>query len=214
MFMQNAKSFLAAEKVALQAAGLLPADDAATVGILAGSLIETDAGWLPAGRLAQGTRVSTWDGGFRPVVRVLRHHIWPGQSAGVVHVPGGALGNCADLSMMPGQTVMIETRVAEDVLGAAAVLVTAAQLVGFRGIHRRGLTRPAETIMLDFGTEELVYANSGLLIHCPADAGRGHAAQGGFFSRLTDVQATALFSLIGSGARTSADVTPRLRSAA
>jgi Hint domain len=214
MFMQNAKSFLAAEKVALQAAGVIPAPDAALGGILAGSLIETDTGWLRAERLAQGMRVSTWDGGFRAVARVLRHHIWPGQSAGVVHLPGGALGNCADLSLMPGQAVLIDSPVAEDVLGRTAVLVSAAQLDGFRGIHRRSLARPTETITLDFGTEELVYANSGLLIHCPADTGRRGRAADGFFPRLTDAQAAALLALIDSGARTSAEAAGGIRHAA
>jgi hypothetical protein len=75
-------------------------------------------------------------------------------------------------------------------------------------------SRPVETVTLDFGTEELVYVNSGVAVHCPADADRGGKPSDGFFRKLTDAQAAALFALIGCGAQTSADAAGQMRRAA
>ncbi|WP_347310500.1 Hint domain-containing protein [Defluviimonas sp. SAOS-178_SWC] len=116
MFMQNATTFRAAEKISLALHGLNFLPDFDGAGILVGSLVETEAGWRPVETLARGTRVATYDGGFRPVARVERHHLWPAAEADMVHVPGGALDNRGDFSLLAGQHVLVASHVAEEVL--------------------------------------------------------------------------------------------------
>lgn len=202
MFMHNAKSFLDAEKIAIAAAAAGLSHDAAMAGIMAGALVETEAGWRPVEMVTAGTSVSTWDGGFRNVRRVDRRHVWAG--AREVLIPGGALANCSDLCLLPGQHVLIESRIAEAVLGQAAVMVQAAALDGFRGIRMRPIDRPVETVSLVFDAEEMVYLNSGCLIHSAglSDA-VGGAMQTGFFPVLDGVQAASLVGLLTDGALSS-----------
>lgn len=212
MFMQDARSFTAAEKItlALHATGAAPV--AGAPGLLAGSLVETMSGWRPVESLTRGMRVATYDGGFCPLLRVERRHLWPVAGAHLIHVPGGALDNCSDFALMPGQQVLIASDIAEAVLDSAAVLVPAATLVGYRGIARQPLSRPTEVLSLIFASEEIVYVNSGALIHCAADGTPEHAAgldrrQGAaFFESLAADRAAALLALIAGGARSSADL--------
>lgn len=212
MFMQDAKSFAAAEKITLALHGLTNAPAIGAPGILAGSLVETGAGWRPVETLSRGVRVATYDGGFCPLIRVERRHLWPVAGAHLIHVPGGALDNCADFALMPGQQVLIASDIAEAVLDSAAVLVPAASLIGYRGIARQPLDRPAEVLSLIFAGEEVVYVNSGALIHCAADGAPDRAAglerrpAVAFFESLAADRATALLALIGEGARTTADL--------
>ena len=204
MFMQNATTFRAAEKIALSLHGLNLGADATATGILAGSLVETEAGWRPVETLARGTCLATYDGGFRPVVRVERHPLWPAAGGEVIHVPGGALDTCAGFSLLPGQHVFIVSAVAEEVLGAEGALVPAAALAGHVGITRQRLARPAEVLSLHFAAEEIVYVNSGALIHCAAEGARPGARHAGYFEVLDEGRARAMLALIAGGALSTA----------
>ena len=208
MFMQNATTFRAAEQVALSLTGLNLAPDACAPGLLAGSLVETEAGWRPVERLMRGMRVATWDGGFSPVARVDRQHLWPAAEVEVIHVPGGALDTCAEFSLLPGQCVFIASAVAEEVLGTGGALVPAAALVGHFGITRRRLFRRAEVLTLRFASEEIVYVNSGALIHCAAgDAEeRPASVRPDHFEILGEDRAQSMLALIATGAMTTAGI--------
>jgi Hint domain len=200
MFMQDIRSFCPADfaGLVLPALGRRPGG-----GTLAATLVETPDGWRAAGSLSAGSPVGTWDGGFRPVARVERTHLWPMAGAGLIRVPGGALGACSELWLMPAQQVLIASPVVEEVLDAAGVLIPAAALAGHFGIRREPLARPVEVIALDFDSDEVVFANSGVPVHCgseTADAGRG------FFPGLDGGRARALLDLIGAGALTTADL--------
>lgn len=197
MFMQHSTSFRAAEKIALSLHGLSLGPDLAGAGLLAGSLVETEAGWLPVERLARGMRVATWDGGFCPLVRVERQHLWPAAEVEVIHVPGGALDTCTGFSVLPGALVFVASAVAEAVLGAEGALVPAASLAGHFGITRQRLSRPAEVLNLHFAAEEIVYVNSGALIHCAAAESETGS---GYFERLDADRAEAMLDLIGAAA--------------
>lgn len=212
MFMQDAKSFEAAEKITLALHGMGAAPAIGAPGILAGSLVETEAGWCPVETLGRGTRIGTYDGGLCPLIRVERRHLWPVGGAHLIHVPGGALDNCSDFALMPGQQVLIASDIAESVLDSAAVLVPAASLVGYRGITRQRLSRPVEVLSLIFADEEVVYVNSGALIHCAADGapeqvlGLARPGRTAFFEHLAADRAAALLALIATGARSTADL--------
>lgn len=213
MFIPSNNSFTASELIVLADAGLMarpdapartaaalwtdPARDGRLSGILAGGLVETAFGWQPVETLLRGMRVGTWDGGFAVVEQVLLHEVRlvPGQ--GLIHVPGGALGNCGDLTLLPAQTVLIESAVAEAVLDAAAVLVPASALAGWRGITRIAAPETVTVVSLVFAQEEVVFVNSGALLHCRA-AGSAAGTES-FFQHLTIPQARALIELTEMG---------------
>lgn len=212
MFMHSEKSFASARIIRPAALSGLPF----AAGMVAGSLVETPTGWTPVERLCEGMEVLTYDGGALPVTAVRRAapnpDYWAGPEAGLVRVPGGALDNCEDLLLLPDQPVLIHAAAAEAVLGARAVLVPAAAFDGHRGIHRVVPDARVELVALAFATEEMVFVNSGTLLHCPADTfGPGAAPEcgtlvDGFFPMLGRTQAEALLGLIDAGALCTADL--------
>lgn len=137
-----------------------------TAGLVAGTLVETDAGWQPVESLAIGQPVQTWDGGLQPLVRLERRRIAPG--AGLVAVPGGVLSTCSDLLLLPDQHVLVETGAAAMLLDQDVALVPAAALLGWQGVTVERPRRGIDIIGLAFETEEAVYANTGALVHCAA----------------------------------------------
>ncbi len=212
MFMRNEKAFDAARTARLLAELDAAHEAAAVTGLAAGTLVETDAGWIAVERVAAGMRVATWDGGFQPVLRAECRHLWPTGDRARVLVPGGALGNCSDLALAAGQLVLIETPVAEAVLGSAAVLVRARMLDGFRGVTRRHVPQPLALHRLTFGQDEAIYVNTGTIVHCEGILRPAEGEE--FFPVLDDAQARALLELVASGDRRSDDLFPRLPLAA
>ncbi len=164
-------------------------------GLVSGTLVESDGGWCPIEEIRPGMGVMTLDGGFREPRRILRREISAHLNAtkGMLHVPPGALDNCSEAKLHDDQLVMIEHPVIEAYTGEPMGLFEARMLEGFRGIRRVHETCRIATYGLVFDDEEIVYANSGILMHCPGKAGSGN----GFFQRLGRVQAAALLKRIG-----------------
>ncbi len=172
MLMQSATAFEAAEMVDLEAA-LFPAAMMRS-GMIEGTRVEAADGWRPVESLLRGDAVYTWDGGLREIRAILREEVRPVR---VLEVPGGALDNCAEMTLMPGQHMALDLPGAEAALGRPTVLVPAAALAGWRGIAWTNCkARRVEVVTLVFDEEELVWANSGALFHCP-DASRQQAAR-------------------------------------
>lgn len=195
MFMQHHTAFVAAEKIRVAAPR-----PRLRQGMAAGTLLETAAGWLPVEALEPGMGLQTWDGGMQPLVSISAEWVLPVRGAtDLIHVPGGVLGLCSDLWLAPDQGLMIESTVAEEVLGSPVVLVRAGALAGRLGITRQHCGQPRHLFSLTFAAEEVVFANTGARVHCPG-AGEG------FFQMLSDAQAQALAALIETGAFTSADL--------
>ena len=163
-------------------------------GLIAGTLVETAMGWRPIELLRVGDRVQTYDGGLRQVRRIERAYYGANQGGydlnDVMHVPGGALNNCAALFVMPDQHLLIESKVAADILGTPAVLLPAIALDRYRGITRQSPQGLVEAITLGFADEEVVYANTGVLAHC------GHDLGSGYFTVLDQTRAVAMVSLL------------------
>lgn len=187
MFMHSTTDFRFARPVG-RAAG--------ATGIGGSTLIDTPAGWRPAHALRRGMLVHTLDGGARPLTEVGQ-----GMSgvAGMMLVPGGALSNCDDLWLMPGQELVLAGQVVSAVLGVPQVLVAAEALDGLLGCRLvRGAV--ADVFTLRFSRDEVVFANSGALVMCPAGnggvAGRTHDG----FETLAGARARALTELIAAGA--------------
>lgn len=171
MYMPRANSFRQFESAAAGAFRKVVSSAVPSAGMLAATLVETADGWRAAGTLARGDRVQTWDGGLAEITRVTRSRLWPG-ATDLVRVPGGALGNCADLWLAAGQRVMVASRIAEEVLDAAGALVAARDLVGFRGTEICRPGHPTALVGLGFAGQELVFANSGALVLGVADGGK------------------------------------------
>lgn len=150
-----------------------PTLDCETTGIMAGTKVATTQGWVSVETVQVGQQVLTFDGGLQTVIAVTRRMLmvdvrdfasWP------LFVPAGSLGNREDMTILPHQSVMIESDAAEDMTGDPFALIPATVLSGFRGISQ---TRPAEwveVIELHFAQDEIVFANIGTLFLCRAQA--------------------------------------------
>lgn len=164
---------------------VLPA--AAPVGLSGATLIETETGWKPAETLRIGTRVHTFDGGLATILGLDRA---PVTDSAAILIPGGIAGNCADLILPRGQTILVDTLDDPSLPDAEMVLVPSAAFTGLPGVHETRLT--GEVITPMFADEEILWANSGTLLHCPSLAGPGF--DGGFFQTLPVAQARAFLA--------------------
>ncbi|SPH18735.1 hypothetical protein DEA8626_02277 [Defluviimonas aquaemixtae] len=198
MFMKHSTHFEPAEKITLARLGVGHVTEPVSAGLLVGSLVETTSGWRPVETLKQGMRVATYDGGFRPVVRLGRRRLSPDGPRKIIHVPAGTIDNCSALNLLPDQHVFLASQAAEEVLDTAGALLPAGALVGYRGIVARPVAAPVEVLTVRFDEEEVVYVNSGALLHCPTarpDAGDGRV-RSEFFEVLDEPRARAMLALI------------------
>lgn len=149
----------------------LPKLDARCTGMIAGTKVATAAGWTGIETIQPGQQVLTFDGGLQTVTAVTRHilmadldHLdsWP------LTVPAGALGNRAEMQILPHQPVMIESDLAEQMTGDPFALIPASTLVEFRGISQDRPSEWVEVIQLHFAQDEIVFANVGALFLCRA----------------------------------------------
>lgn len=185
-------------------AGAAPHDlSGVAQGLIAGTLVATELGWQPVEDLRAGDRVVTFDNGMRPLKAVkiatlytaaeaAPRQVWP------LQIPRGALGNRTEMQVLPGQTLLIESDVAEDLFGDAFLMVKAGVLDGYKGIECSPPSTEVTVVSLEFDGDEVVYANGTLLVHCAA-AGQGapdiarrgahHAAP---YQRLTEQQGLRL----------------------
>lgn len=138
-------------------------------GIMAGTRIASAIGWRPVEALAEGDMVLTFDHGMQAVRAVRRRVVWAADSTPdlwPLDVPPGALGNRNPMVLMPGQSVVIESDLAEDSFGDPFVLIPAEVLEGYRGIARLRPADRIEVVTLTFDRDEVVFANSGAMFLC------------------------------------------------
>ena len=88
---------------------------------------------------------------------------------GLILVPGGALDNCEDFYLLPGAHVLLSGSAVAAITGDAAALVRAEDLAGHGGIGRALPVDGIEVVRFGFDEEEVIWANTGVLVHCPAD---------------------------------------------
>lgn len=193
MFMQDIA------RLAPAAAAVLPGLPL-VAGLTAATPVETRRGWQAAGNLRPGDAVQTLDGGLRPVVALDRAWILPALGGEVIDLPGGAFGNDAAVTLLPGQHLIADILPEDAAVGglpdALAVLIPAIALDGWRGAVRRPVGRPVEVVTPLFAEEEYVWAAAGLILHCPA-AGDGAGAPPsvtGCFPRLGEATARRLLA--------------------
>lgn len=141
-------------------------------GIVAGTKVATAVGWRPVEAIIAGDKVLTFDSGLQTVIEVRRMVLFAGptmvpMSSWPLHVPAGALGNRADMQIMPGQDVLMESDTAEELYGDPFVLIPAVALEGFHCITRTAPATRVEVVTLHFAQDQIVYANIGALFMCP-----------------------------------------------
>ncbi|MBU2994733.1 Hint domain-containing protein [Octadecabacter sp. 1_MG-2023] len=149
----------------------LPKLDTHTTGMVSGTKVATNTGWAKVETIREGQQVLTFDGGLQTVIAVTRHVLmadtdtiasWP------MAVPAGALGNHEEMTLLPHQSVMIESDAAENMTGDPFAVIPAAALEGYRGITQTRPSEWVEVIQLHFAQDEIVFANIGALFLCHA----------------------------------------------
>ena len=171
-------------------------------GLIAGTMIETQRGWTVVENLRLGDRVQSFDGGDCPILALDRN--WTNTEAHAIRVPGGVLDTCADLTLLPGQHILIDTCGDTMLPDAALVLIPATALTGWRGTKRIAMTKAVEIITPMFAAEEMIFANTGAMIRCPAVAAVATAPMQSDFIRLDLLQAWALLSRLDGGPENAA----------
>ena len=153
----------------------------AMTGLSSGCLVDTPTGWVAAADLRIGMRVHSLDGGE---VMILGLDRTPVVNQAAVFIGGGVAGNCADLLMPMGQHLLVDTLEDTTYPDAEVVLVPAEAWLGQPGVREITLTDELTTPL--FADEEILWINSGTLIHCPSVAfGAGLVPDSPFFDRLS-----------------------------
>jgi hypothetical protein len=158
----------------------------------AGTLLETPSGWCSVETLKTGDEVYTLDGGFTEITGI-RTHALPAGSTRAIHVPAGVLNNCSDLVLTAGQHVALIEPECETLFQTPCVLVPAAAMTGFRGITALTGFGEMTATELTFATEEIVYAQTGALIHVPS------GTTDPFFRTLGYGETRALLTMLNGG---------------
>jgi len=143
----------------------------ATGGLLPDTKVASGQGWRPVRTLMPGDMVLTFDNGMQPLVDVCHHLVEAGSGPRSVetwplHVASGILGNKAPLTLLPGQVILVESDLAEDLYGDPFVAIEARELNGMEGVTR---IRPRERFMavtLHFATDQAVFGAGGMMIVC------------------------------------------------
>ena len=157
-------------------------ETAPTLTLGADTMLETATGWLPVDQLAAGDAVATLDGGLTSIQSISKSG-----SAPLIHVPGGTLSACSDCALPVHSRVALEQPAH---LGEAPIVsVPLLALVGWRGI-RHAVAQGTDLATLTFADEEMVFAQTGLLLHAAAPQ------TDGFFERLDHDQTRTLLARI------------------
>lgn len=148
-----------------------------TEGLLDGTPIATPTGWRAVECLGAGDHVLTFDGGPQPIVAVQIALVQAGPNWPRAHwplaVPDGALGNRGLVRLLPGQPVLLESDLAEEMFGDPFALIPAAALDGWRGIAASPPMPQEGVRLLVLPMDEVIYAAGQTLLYCPADSSSG-----------------------------------------
>lgn len=145
-------------------------------GIAASSLVATPGGWLRLENLRPGDTLYTLDTGPLPLISLQKPDAQPVFPA--ICLPAGRFGNRAAQTLLPGQTVLLQSDAGEAQFGAADTLLPALALLGWRGAYHN--TTDETFLIPRFARSALIYVGPGLILSCPGPvpphAGPGLAA--------------------------------------
>ena len=132
------------------------ADHTAT--LTAQTRLETRRGWACVDTLSVGDSVATLDGGFAQITAISH----PKRRAPLVQVPGGVLSTCSDMSLPADAHIALRAPARWGYAPVVSAPIKA--LSGWNGIRPTLFAGPA-LATLHFEEEEMIYAQTGLLIH-------------------------------------------------
>lgn len=165
-----------------------------TTGLVAGTLVETATGWQPIEAVQAGDCVQTLDGGLARILRMDRRSLYPAHETSLLTLPGGHYDACSDLLLLAGQHLLIDTLDDTETEGAPFALIPALALLHAPAQPHR-LQTALEIVTPLFADEEVIYANTGVLLHCPGLLdGANRYPENSFFPRLDLAQARALLA--------------------
>ncbi|SNT38639.1 Hint domain-containing protein [Tropicimonas sediminicola] len=153
------------------AAAMLPE---MTGGLTAGTLVATAEGWRLAETISAGDKLVTFDDGVRTVTGVTRrqHALKPSpihSVAPLLSLPEGAVGNRRALLVPEGQALVVESDLAESVLGDPFALVDASHMMRMQGARRVLPKDPVVLVTLSFEEDQMIYIEGNAVALCPAD---------------------------------------------
>lgn len=192
MFMQDFSRIAAATATAVfpQHRVVVPV----TTGLIAGTLVETKTGWQPVETLAIGDAVQTLDGGLARILALDRRSFHPETETAPLLIPGGSFDACSDLLILPGQHLLLDT-LDDATTDAPFAMIPALALQGRGGVKRHATDSALHIVTPLFADEEVIYANSGVLLHCPGLLdGANRYPDTSFFPRLDAACARAFLA--------------------
>ncbi len=174
------------EDIALVPPANLRVETPVLTGLISGTKVETERGWTDVAALNRGDKVYTLDGGLARILGLDRRQA----QVQALHLPGGTFDACSDLHLLPRQPVLISTLDDPEIGAAPFVLVPAEALSVLPFLTPA--TLQAEVITPLFADEEVVFANSGVLLRCPGVIeGAGPMLMDSFFPTLDLADARA-----------------------
>lgn len=132
-----------------------------------GTMISAGRGAVPVEDLSAGDLVLTSDHGLRPLrwvgsKRLTKSDLCASPNLRPIRISSGALGAgipSADLIVSPQHRILVRSKIAQRMFGAAEVLVAARQLLGIDGVEIARDTAEVEYFHFLFDCHEIVLAN-------------------------------------------------------
>lgn len=132
-----------------------------------GTVLETSRGLMPVEHLRVGDLVATRDNGFQPVRWIGERHL--GMLALLsqpqlrpIRIAAGALGEntpVSDLVVSPQHRILVRSKIAQRLFGAAEVLVAAKHLLALKGIEIAEDMAEVRYFHILFDRHEVVFSN-------------------------------------------------------
>lgn len=192
MFMQDFSRHITATATAVYPQKCAPSP--VTTGLVAGTLVETKTGWQKVETLRLGDFVQTLDGGLARVLGLDRRAFLPEMETAPLLIPGGSFDACSDLLILPGQHLLLDM-LDDTATDAPFALIPGVALQGRAGVRRQPTGETLHIITPLFAAEEVIYAHSGVLLHCPGIVDGAYGCpDASFFTRLDAACARAFLN--------------------
>lgn len=123
------------------------------------TMVESQRGWKAVKDLRPSDTLASLDGGFVPLAWVRR-----ALPSSTLHVPGGSLGNCDDLSLPSDTRIGLTAPLDFEPATTDTLSVPLSAFEGVRGI-RKQTQHDQQSFTIGLASEEMIWAQTGLLIH-------------------------------------------------
>ncbi len=137
-------------------------------GVLGCTLVETPNGMVRAERLSAGDLVMTRDNGPMPLTSVVLNRRPATDMAAPILINAGAFGDHEDITVAPGQRILIESGAAELFFGELEVLVEGNHLLGSAYVRQLPSSPMVTYVQLVCAHPELIEANGLVIESCVA----------------------------------------------